>query len=85
MYARVFFLADGERRAVPVANTGLVAEGVNTYVFVETEPGVFRKREVTLGLRGPEESFIESGVKPGERIVTEGALLLNAEAGAHAR
>jgi cobalt-zinc-cadmium efflux system membrane fusion protein len=85
MYARVFFLADGERRAVPVSNAGLVAEGVNTYVFVETEPGVFRKREVRLGQHGPEQSFIEGGVKPGERIVTEGALLLNAEVGSHAR
>jgi cobalt-zinc-cadmium efflux system membrane fusion protein len=85
MYARVFFLADGERRAVPVPNTALVVDGLGTDVFVETEPGVFRKREVRLGLRGAEESFIESGVKPGERIVTEGALLLNAEAGAHAR
>ncbi|MBK4733430.1 efflux RND transporter periplasmic adaptor subunit [Noviherbaspirillum pedocola] len=85
MFARVFFLADGERSAVPVPNTALVAEGVNTYVFVETEPGVFRKREVRLGQHGPEQSFIEGGVKPGERIVTEGALLLNAEVGSHAR
>jgi membrane fusion protein, heavy metal efflux system len=85
MFARVFFLADGDRMALPVPNASLVVEGVNTHVFVETEPGVFRKRVVTLAQRGRDASFVDSGLAAGERVVTEGALLLDSEAGAHAR
>jgi cobalt-zinc-cadmium efflux system membrane fusion protein len=85
MYARVSFLADGGRSALPLPNGGLVVEGIHSYAFVETEPGVFRKREVGIGLQGRDESYVESGIEPGERVVTEGALLLNAEAASHAR
>ena len=85
MYARVFFLSDGGRSAVAVPNAGLVSEGVHTYAFVEASPGVFRKRQVGLALRGRETSYVDAGLAAGERIVTEGALLLNSEMASHAR
>ncbi|HWI14478.1 MAG TPA: efflux RND transporter periplasmic adaptor subunit [Burkholderiales bacterium] len=79
MYARVIPLADGEHRLTRVPNSALITEGLYTYVFVETEPGVFRKRRVTPGLQGRNESYIKDGLKEGEKVVTGGALLLNAE------
>ncbi|MDQ2987914.1 MAG: efflux RND transporter periplasmic adaptor subunit [Pseudomonadota bacterium] len=85
MYARVFFLSDSGRSAVAVPNAGLVSEGVHTYAFVEASPGVFRKRQVGLALRGRETSYVDAGLTAGERIVTEGALLLNSEMASHAR
>jgi cobalt-zinc-cadmium efflux system membrane fusion protein len=85
MYARVSFLSDSGRSAIAVPNAGLVTEGVNTYAFVEASPGVFQKRQVGLALRGRETSHVDSGLKAGERIVVEGALLLNAEMASHAR
>jgi cobalt-zinc-cadmium efflux system membrane fusion protein len=85
MYARVTFLSDSGRSAIAVPNAGLVTEGVNTYAFVESSPGVFQKRQVGLALRGREISHVDSGLKAGERIVVEGALLLNAEMASHAR
>jgi cobalt-zinc-cadmium efflux system membrane fusion protein len=85
MYARVSFLSDSGRSAIAVPNSGLVSEGINTYAFVETSPGVFQKRQVSLALRGRETSHVDAGLKAGERYVAEGALLLNAEMASHAR
>ena len=85
MYARVSFLSDNGRSAIAVPNAGLVTEGINTYAFVEASPGVFRKRQVGLALRGRETSHVDSGLQAGDRVVVEGALLLNAEMASHAR
>ena len=79
MYARVTPLADSEVRLPRVPNSALITEGVYTYVFVEPSPGVFVKRRVTPGLQGRSQSYIKDGLKQGERTVTSGALLLNAE------
>jgi cobalt-zinc-cadmium efflux system membrane fusion protein len=85
MFARVFFLADGERKGAQVPNTGLIADGIYTYLFVEKQPGVFEKRRVNVALKGSDSSFIDGGVSSGERVVTEGALLLNSEAASDAQ
>jgi cobalt-zinc-cadmium efflux system membrane fusion protein len=78
MYARVTPLAEGPQ--LPrLPNTALVTEGLHTFVFVETEPGVLEKRRVGLAFRGRDASFIAEGLKAGERVVTAGALLLAAE------
>lgn len=84
MFARVSFLADGQKKGVQVPNTSLVADGLHSYVFVEKQPGTFEKRAVSVTLRGSDSSFIE-GVAGGERVVTEGALLLNSEAAGDAQ
>lgn len=80
MFARVSFLADSEHKGIRVPNTSLVTEGLYVYVFVEKTPGTFEKRKVNLALRGNDHSFIESGLREGEQVVIEGALLLNSEA-----
>ncbi len=85
MFTRVSFLADGERKGLQVHNTSLVIDGIYNWVFVEKSAGVFEKRKVTLVGRGTEYSFVESGLAEGERVVTEGALLLNSEAAADAQ
>ncbi len=85
MFVRVSFLADGERKGIRVHNTSLVTEGIYVHVFVEKRPGTFEKRRVRLALRGNEHSFVDSGLAEGERVVTEGALLLNSEAAADAQ
>ena len=52
---------------------------MNDFVFVEKEAGVIEKRQVKLSWRGHETSFVGEGLAAGERVVTAGALLLNAE------
>lgn len=85
MFARVSFLAGGERKGVEVPNTSLVIDGIYSWVFVEKSVGVFEKRKVKLALRGNDHSFVESGLDEGDKVVVEGALLLNSEAGEYAK
>lgn len=85
MFTRVSFLADGERKGFQVHNTSLVIDGIYNWVFVEKSTGVFEKRKVNLTGRGNAHSFVDGGLAAGERVVTEGALLLNSEAAADAQ
>ena len=85
MFARVSFLpAAGAVQAIAVPNGGLFLEGRYSYVFVQTKPGTFEKRRVDIRQTGNERSYIDSGLDSGEQVVTEGALLLNSEAGGDA-
>lgn len=78
MYARVTPSAEGA--PLPrVPNPALVTDGLHTYLFIETEPGVMEKRRVVLAFRGQDSSYVKEGLAAGERVVTTGALLLNAE------
>lgn len=79
MYARVWPIADVHSSLPRVPNTAIVTQGLYSYVFVEHGVGVLQRRRVSLGLQGHEESYVKEGLKVGERVVTAGALLLNAE------
>lgn len=79
MYAQVTPIADGNDRLPRIPNTAIFTQGLYTYVFVEQGTGVLQRRQVTLGLQGHPYSYVKEGLKAGERIVTSGALLLNAE------
>ncbi len=79
MYARVWPIADVHFSLPRVPNTAIVTQGLYSYVFVEQGVGILQRRRVTLGLQGHNESYVREGLKVGERVVTVGALLLNAE------
>jgi cobalt-zinc-cadmium efflux system membrane fusion protein len=46
------------------------------YVYVEQADGSFARAHVTVGYRSGDRTSILSGVRPGQRIVTDGALFL---------
>lgn len=79
MYARVTPLADSQTKLPRIPNSALITEGLYSFVFIEKEPGVFAKRQVTLGLQGRNESYVQRGLQAGDRVVSIGALLLNSE------
>jgi cobalt-zinc-cadmium efflux system membrane fusion protein len=79
MFARVTPLSEERRKLARIPNSALVSEGLYSFVFVQKEPGVFEKRQVTLGLQGRDESYVKSGLAEGERVVASGALLLESE------
>ncbi|KQQ36340.1 cation transporter [Duganella sp. Leaf126] len=83
MFVRAALLQDSGR-AVRVPNSALVNRGLYTYVFVEAAPGRYQRRQVTLRTRGGESSYVEQGLHDNERVVTAGALLLDAELAARA-
>lgn len=64
---------------VKVPNEALVIRGIYTYVFVETSPGEFTLKQVRLLKRGIDFSYVSEGLVGDERVVTKGALLLDAE------
>jgi cobalt-zinc-cadmium efflux system membrane fusion protein len=78
MLATMLVTATPESRPV-VPNAAIVRENNKDHVFVETAPSKFRIRPVTLGEEMGGKRVVLSGVKPGERIATEGAFHLNNE------
>jgi membrane fusion protein, heavy metal efflux system len=54
----------------------VVQDGNRTVVFVEQSPGRFQKRNVSIGKRAGNIVRVVSGVKPGDSVVVDGAMLL---------
>ena len=63
--------------AVPAAS--VVDTGERTVVFVESMPGTFDAVDVKLGHRSGEYYQVLKGLAAGQRVVTAGAFLLDAE------
>ena len=66
-----------------VANTLVVPAGAvvdaadsRTIVFVETSPGRFDERDVSVGKRAGDLVRVGSGLAPGDLVVVDGAMLL---------
>lgn len=83
MYVRAALL-QAQGRAVKVPNGALVNRGLYTYLFVQSAPGRFQRRQVRMLTHGDDASYVADGVRGGERIVTAGALLLDADMSARA-
>lgn len=72
-------LLQGSGSGVRVPNAALVNQGIYNYVFVQSGVGQFVRRKVTLLTQGADSSYVGEGLRGGERVVTTGALLLDAE------
>ncbi|NUM42438.1 MAG: efflux RND transporter periplasmic adaptor subunit [Leptospiraceae bacterium] len=75
MYAHIEFSEKGKSNAV-IPYTSIVTVEGNTYVFVQTEPGVFIRRKILLGDSGIDKVGVIEGLRIGEDVVTKGAILL---------
>jgi RND family efflux transporter MFP subunit len=82
MYASVSFqAAAGERRLViPKSAVQMLGERAVVYVPVPDGENRFTERPVRLGLAAGDVVAVLEGLKPGERVVTDGSFLLRAEA-----
>ena len=61
----------------PVVPIGAVVQSDNhSIVFVETAPGRFEQRDVTLGKRAGEVVRVTDGVKAGDVVAIDGVMLL---------
>lgn len=78
MFVRAHVIEPGSD-AVRVPTAAIVDSGIGSYVFVESKPGTFSRRKVTLLSRERDFAYVGDGLAGGERIVTKGALLLDAE------
>jgi cobalt-zinc-cadmium efflux system membrane fusion protein len=77
MYVNAEVVA-GKSAGVDVATKAIFAKDTQHYLFVETAPGQFERRAVRIGLETNGRSVVVEGLAAGERVVTEGALLLQA-------
>ncbi len=64
---------------VPAAS--VLYEGAKTTIFVQTAPGKFEQRPVTIGAAHAGNIEINAGLNDGDRIVTAGAAMLRAPEG----
>jgi cobalt-zinc-cadmium efflux system membrane fusion protein len=75
MYGRIRHV--NSMRRLPVVPLGAVIESHGrTVVFVERRPGVFEQVEVSVGERMGDRLPILAGLRPGDRIVVDGPVLL---------
>lgn len=79
MFVRLLALDDNQAPQPAVPNSAIVTTGVQSFVFIEKEPGTLVKTPVRLSHRGRVLSHVGEGLQPGMRVVTQGAILLDAE------
>jgi cobalt-zinc-cadmium efflux system membrane fusion protein len=69
-------LVRASANAIVIPASSLLREGASNYVFVQKGENRFERREVVLGRSVDGQVEITSGLKPGDVVVSEGALLL---------
>jgi cobalt-zinc-cadmium efflux system membrane fusion protein len=77
MFAKIKIGDGAEKSLLVVPSSAIVSEGNDSLVFVEESRGHFRRRQIQAGHETNGMVVIDSGLQPGERIVTRGGLLLN--------
>jgi multidrug efflux pump subunit AcrA (membrane-fusion protein) len=66
--------------ALAIPRSAVIDTGTRKIVFVESAPGVFDLREVTLGVLSSDDLYpVLGGLKEGDKVVTTGAFLLDSE------
>ncbi len=76
MFANVSFNIS-QKSEVFVPNSALLMNNDSTVVFVEVAPWTFIKRPVLPGYGEGDGARIDKGLKPGDRIIVKGGVLLN--------
>ena len=77
VFAQMRFAVEPPQGSGEVAASSLVSDGAKQYVYVQTDHGRFTRREVVAGSVRENKVPILSGLKPGEVVVEEGAILLD--------
>jgi Cu(I)/Ag(I) efflux system membrane fusion protein len=72
-------LLSASRPTVTVHSDAVIDPGANSHVFVASSGGRYEWREIVTGAQQGDRTELLSGVKPGERVVTAGAFLLDSE------
>jgi multidrug efflux pump subunit AcrA (membrane-fusion protein) len=75
MYGSIHHIESIER-VLTVAASAVVQSGDKAVVFVEAPGGRFEPRNVVLGKRAGDVVRVTQGLKAGESVVVDGAMLL---------
>jgi cobalt-zinc-cadmium efflux system membrane fusion protein len=63
---------------VEIPSKAVFMKGNDSYLFIEQAPGEYLRKHVTLGTEKDGKVPVFEGVNPGQKVVVEGALLLQA-------
>lgn len=72
-------LGEGDAAPLVVPRSAVLMAGENSVVYVETDPGRFEIRPVTLGPLTARYAVIVEGVKEGEQVATAGNFLIDSQ------
>jgi membrane fusion protein, heavy metal efflux system len=61
---------------VEVPSRALFMKGDDSFVFLEDAPGTYERKQVKVGIEKDNKVPIYEGINAGQKVVTEGALLL---------
>jgi RND family efflux transporter MFP subunit len=76
-YAQARFAVEPIPGSVEIPSTAIVSNGSRKYVYAQEAPGRFVRREVTAGSQRDSVVPIFAGLREGEVVVEEGAILLD--------
>jgi cobalt-zinc-cadmium efflux system membrane fusion protein len=79
LFVRVGLPVDIKEDVVAVPLAAVVRHEGHSFVFVETQPGHFRRTDLQPGLESGDWVEVRQGLEPGERVVSKGAFLLKSE------
>lgn len=80
MFVEVNINSRSSRKTPHITRDALLSDDDDTFVYVQTGPDEFRRREVTVSSDDNPNAEVLSGLKAGEKVVVEGAFKLKGEA-----
>lgn len=73
-------IANGKQRSLAVPASAVLTDGKGSKVWIRNTDGSFSPKMIRTGSGNQTYVAVVSGLNPGDRIVTQGAYLLNSEA-----
>ena len=68
-----------EQQVITVPRDAVLMTGSNSVIYIETEPGRFEIRRVTVGPMTDDRAIIVEGISPGETVATQGNFLIDSQ------
>ncbi len=72
-------IGGGTERLMAVPEEAAVIEGSNRYVFIQTAPDKFKRRNIEAGRTIGDRVEVISGLKEGEKVAVKGSFMLKSE------
>lgn len=73
-YAEIYLITSDRTDVLTLPVAAITEEQGVYFVYVQTDADEYRKQPVTLGMNDGERVEILTGIKPGEKVVTQGAV-----------
>ena len=68
-----------EQSVVSIPRSAVLMAGDNSVVYVETEPGIFEIRQLTLAALTDSLAIVSEGLATGETVATDGNFLIDSQ------